>query len=51
MADITALLARLRGEPAPAVAFDPAAARRAGKDPASQTNPPGDDQPSKAMPA
>jgi 1-acyl-sn-glycerol-3-phosphate acyltransferase len=51
MADITALLARLRGEQAPAVAFDPAAARRASKDPGSQTNPPGDDQPSKAMPA
>jgi 1-acyl-sn-glycerol-3-phosphate acyltransferase len=41
MADITRLLARLRGEPAPAVPFDPAAARRARRD-AGQPGPPGD---------
>lgn len=51
MADIARLLARLRGEPAPAVPYDPAAARRARKDPGSQTDPPGDGQSRKAMPA
>jgi 1-acyl-sn-glycerol-3-phosphate acyltransferase len=51
MADITGLLARLRGQPAPAVAYDPAAARRATADPGSGAAPPGDDKPRKAMPA
>jgi 1-acyl-sn-glycerol-3-phosphate acyltransferase len=51
MADITGLLARLRGEPAPAVPYDPAAARRAKADPGGSTSPPGDGEPRKAMPA
>jgi 1-acyl-sn-glycerol-3-phosphate acyltransferase len=51
MADITRLLARLRGEPAPAVRFDPAAARRARKDQGGQTEPPGDGPPVEAAPA
>jgi len=41
MADITALLAQLRGEPAPAVPFDLAAARRA-QHTSGETEPPGD---------
>ena len=51
MADITRLLARVRGEPAPAVPFDPAAARRARKDRDSQAEPPGDGPPVTAAPA
>ena len=51
MADITGLLAQLRGEPAPAVPFDPAAARRARAKPGGQTEPPGDGQSRKAAPA
>lgn len=51
MADITGLLARLRGEPAPAVPYDPAAARRAKANPGGGATPPGDDKPRKAMPA
>jgi 1-acyl-sn-glycerol-3-phosphate acyltransferase len=51
MADITGLLAQLRGEPAPAVPFDPAAARRARTKPGGQTEPPGDGQSRKAAPA
>jgi hypothetical protein len=51
MDDITGLLAQLRGEPAPAVRFDPAAARRDRKTPGSQTEPPGDGPPVKAAPA
>ena len=51
MADITGLLARLRGEPAPPVPFDPAAARRAAKAEASQPEPPGDGTSRKAAPA
>ena len=50
MADITALLAQLRGEPAPAVPFDPAAARRARAAAAHEAEPPGDGQPRKAAP-
>jgi 1-acyl-sn-glycerol-3-phosphate acyltransferase len=50
MADISALLAQLRGEPAPAVPFDPAAARRARAAAAGQAEPPGDGQPRKAAP-
>ena len=42
MADITALLAQLRGEPAPAVPYDLAAARRAQHTTSSETEPPGD---------
>ena len=51
MADITGLLAQLRGEPAPAVPFDPAAARRAAKAEGSQPEPPGDGASRKAAPA
>ena len=58
MADITGLLAQLRGKEPPAVPFDPAAARRAraGKDgqagpPGGPTEPPGDDPSRKAAPA
>jgi hypothetical protein len=51
MADITRLLARLRGEPAPATPFDPAAARRARKDGGGQPEPPGDGPPVQAAPA
>jgi 1-acyl-sn-glycerol-3-phosphate acyltransferase len=51
MADITALLAQLRGEPAPAVPFDPAAARRARTTRDSQTDTPGDSPPRKTAPA
>jgi 1-acyl-sn-glycerol-3-phosphate acyltransferase len=50
MADITGLLAQLRGEPPPATPFDPAAARRAARD-RGGTTPPGDDQSQKAAPA
>ncbi len=50
MADITGLLAQLRGEPAPAVPFDPAAARRAGTAPGG-AEPPADGPPVKAAPA
>ncbi len=45
MADITALLARLRGEQAPAVPYDLAAARRAQQTASGQTDPPGDPPP------
>jgi 1-acyl-sn-glycerol-3-phosphate acyltransferase len=51
MADITGLLAQLRGEPAPAVPFDPAAARRAAKAGGSQPESPGDGTSRKAAPA
>jgi 1-acyl-sn-glycerol-3-phosphate acyltransferase len=51
MADITALLAQLRGEPAPAAPFDPAAARRARTTRGSQADTPGDSPPRKAAPA
>jgi 1-acyl-sn-glycerol-3-phosphate acyltransferase len=51
MADITGLLAQLRGEPAPAAPFDPAAARRAAKAEGSQPEPPGDGTSRKAAPA
>jgi 1-acyl-sn-glycerol-3-phosphate acyltransferase len=51
MADITGLLARLRGEPTPAVPFDPAAARRAAKAGASQPDPPADGTSRNAAPA
>jgi hypothetical protein len=51
MADITGLLARLRGEPAPAVPFDLAAARRAAKAGASQPEPPADGTSRNAAPA
>jgi 1-acyl-sn-glycerol-3-phosphate acyltransferase len=51
MADITRLLARLRGEPAPAAPFDPAAARRARKGGGSQPEPPADGPPVQAAPA
>jgi 1-acyl-sn-glycerol-3-phosphate acyltransferase len=51
MADITRLLSRVRGEPAPAVPFDPAVARRARKDRDSQAEPPGDGPPVTAAPA
>src|SRR5215472_475726 len=47
MADITGLLAELRGEPAPATAYDPAAARRAARDEQSAggTRPSGEEEP------
>jgi 1-acyl-sn-glycerol-3-phosphate acyltransferase len=51
MADVTGLLAQLRGEPAPAVPFDPAAARRAAKAQGGQAESPGDDPSRKAAPA
>jgi 1-acyl-sn-glycerol-3-phosphate acyltransferase len=51
MADITALLSRLRGEPAPAVPYDLAAARRAGNTASGQTDPPGDPPPPAAAEA
>ena len=51
MADITGLLAQLRGEPAPAVPFDPAAARRAAKAEGGQPGSPGDGTSRKAAPA
>lgn len=51
MADITRLLARIRGEPAPAVPFDPAAARRSGNGQGGQPEAPGDGPPAKAAPA
>jgi 1-acyl-sn-glycerol-3-phosphate acyltransferase len=51
MADITGLLAQLRSEPAPAVPFDPAAARRAAKAGGSETESPGDGSSRKAAPA
>jgi 1-acyl-sn-glycerol-3-phosphate acyltransferase len=50
MADITGLLAQLRGEPAPAVPFDPAAARRAAKAEGGQPGSPGDGTSRKAAP-
>jgi 1-acyl-sn-glycerol-3-phosphate acyltransferase len=49
MADITGLLAQLRGELAPAVPFDPAARR--GAAPPGGAGPPGDGPPVKAAPA
>jgi hypothetical protein len=63
MADITGLLAQLRGKQPPAVPFDPAAARRAKAaadgqakagaqaEPAGRTEPPGDGPSRKAAPA
>jgi 1-acyl-sn-glycerol-3-phosphate acyltransferase len=53
MADITGLLARLRGESPPASLYDPAAARRAAQQEETQTlqNDPGGESPRKAMPA
>lgn len=57
MADITGLLAQLRGEPAPSVPFDPASVRRARTTPASEAEhpggppPPDGGQPRKATPA
>jgi 1-acyl-sn-glycerol-3-phosphate acyltransferase len=51
MSDITGLLAQLRGEPAPGVPFDPAAARRAAKAGGSETESPGDGTSRKAAPA
>jgi len=63
MADITGLLAQLRGKQPPAVPFDPAAARRAKAagdgqtgpgaqaEPGGRTEPPGDDPSRKAAPA
>jgi 1-acyl-sn-glycerol-3-phosphate acyltransferase len=51
MADITRLLARIRGKPAPAAPFDPAAARRSRQDSGSQAEPPGDGPPVTAAPA
>ncbi len=54
MADITGLVAQLRGEPPPASAYDPAAARRAARQQAKaetlEDDPDGED-PRKAMPA
>ena len=57
MADITGLLAQLRGQEPPAVPFDPAAARRARAagdgqpGPSGRTEPPGDGPSRKAAPA
>jgi len=54
MADITGLLAQLRGETPPATPYDPAAARRAERQQAKEQtlqNEPGGDEPEKAMPA
>jgi 1-acyl-sn-glycerol-3-phosphate acyltransferase len=51
MADITGLLAQLRGKPPPAVPFDPAAARRGRKDQDGRPEPPGDGPPVRAAPA
>jgi 1-acyl-sn-glycerol-3-phosphate acyltransferase len=55
MADITGLLARLRGGPPPASPYDPAAARRAARQAQASTdtlqNHPDGEDPRKAMPA
>ena len=54
MADITGLLAKLRGEAPPAAPYDPAAARRVERQQAKEQtlqNEPGGDEPEKAMPA
>jgi 1-acyl-sn-glycerol-3-phosphate acyltransferase len=54
MADITGLLAQLRGEAPPATPYDPAAARRAERQRAKEQtlqNEPGPDESQKAMPA
>jgi 1-acyl-sn-glycerol-3-phosphate acyltransferase len=51
MADITALLAQLRGEPAPPAPYDLAAARRAQQTTSSETDPPGDPPPPAAAQA
>jgi len=58
MADITGLLAKIRGEQPPATPYDPAAARRAARQesrpaasPSSPTEPAADDDDSKATPA
>jgi 1-acyl-sn-glycerol-3-phosphate acyltransferase len=54
MADITGLLAQLRGETPPAAPYDPAAARRAARQQAKEQdlqNEPDDGNPQKAMPA
>jgi 1-acyl-sn-glycerol-3-phosphate acyltransferase len=53
MADITGLLARLRGESPPASLYDPAAARREARQEKAQTlqNDPDGGDPQKAMPA
>jgi 1-acyl-sn-glycerol-3-phosphate acyltransferase len=54
MADITGLLAQLRGEAPPAAPYDPAAARRAARQQAQEQdlqNEPGGDEPQQAMPA
>ena len=53
MADITGLLARLRGESPPASLYDPAAARREARQEKTQTlqNDPDGGNPRKAMPA
>ena len=54
MADITGLLAQIRGEAPPAVPYDPAAARRAERQQAKEQtlqNDPGPDESQKAMPA
>jgi hypothetical protein len=53
MADITGLLARLRGESPPASRYDPAAARREARQDKTQTlqNDPDGGNPQKAMPA
>ena len=54
MADITGLLAQIRGEAPPATPYDPAAARRAERQQAKEQtlqNGPGPDESQKAMPA
>jgi len=54
MADITGLLAQIRGEAPPATSYDPAAARRAEREQAKEQtlqNEPGPDESQKAMPA
>ncbi len=54
MADITGLLAQIRGETPPAAPYDPAAARRAERQQAKKKtlqNEPGPDESQKAMPA
>ena len=54
MADITGLLAQIRGEAPPATPYDPAAARRAERQQAKEQtlqNDPGPDESQKAMPA
>jgi 1-acyl-sn-glycerol-3-phosphate acyltransferase len=54
MADVTGLLAQLRGETPPATPYDPATTRRAARQQAKEQdlqNEPGDGSPEKAMPA